>query len=249
MKRMKTKTRSGGRGSSEDNYGKEMDMAEIPFFFFISAFKETVMTQESQVWNLQKKRKPATGVKAQPGFTGTRLPPLSSSGSSQSVSGGRDVECGRVGREDESGDVSQETGRARQITLLSRYQFYLLDPNLLIPLILISCLLLLLLTSPLLCLPVTGPRIPLRLVPRERVCVGRVCRRCLASRVEGLDRIRSHLITLLREEGRTRPFPMETFFNNVSLVFLCLIHPPPPSSPQLPSASPSSHRCSRSRRN
>lgn len=30
-------------------------------------------------------------------------------------------------------------------------------------------LLLFLLTSPLLCLPVTGPRIPLRLVPRERV--------------------------------------------------------------------------------
>lgn len=69
-----------------------------------------------------------------------------------------------------------------------------------------------------------------------------MCRRGLASRVEDLDRIRSHLITLLREEGRTRPFPMETFFNNVSLaeVFLCLIHSPllPPAPLHLPLFAP-----------
>lgn len=113
------------------------------------------------------------------------------SGTSPSASEGRDAECGRAGRKDESRDVSQETERAPQIRLLSRYQFYLLDPNLLIPpfLHLLFLLLFPFLTSTLLCLPVMGPCISLRPVPHERVLASRVHRRCQASRVEGLDRI------------------------------------------------------------
>lgn len=178
MKRMKTKTRSGGRGSSEDNCSETQERnghGWVSFFFLLLLLKRQWWhrrakfgTYKRNVFRKLKKKEKRLNVmqtsssstcwksstltnygssmfydvwlsdrlKAQPGFTGTCLPPLSSSGSSQSVSGGRDGECGRAGREDKSWDVSQETGRARQITLLSHYQFYLLDPNLLIPLLL-----------------------------------------------------------------------------------------------------------------
>lgn len=162
---------------------------------------------------------------------------------------GHNAQCGRAGREDESGDVSQETERTQQIMLLSHYQFYFLDPNLLIPLFFLL-LLFLFLTSPLLCLPVRGPRISLRPVPHERVLASRVHHWCRASRVEGLDRIWSHRCERKVEPS---PFPWRPSLLTSPLhrvffwFFLYLIdfHLLPHSSSLAPS---SMHRCSRSRR-